>query len=639
MDMPSGDVFRERLDDISEYLYATLIVILSVIAMAIFLWLMYDHRGLATTPEQMALMNTLFVSDTLAFMVAAAMVALCLYLSSLNFGNPRGQFRLEALAVFFVIMVAPIVFTGAYILLQPEPLEDYGVNIALCLSVISIISGAVFIALSVMRLRPVERIDTLIARIRADYHEAGASASADDITIMPQMTGTSLSLMVLLKKLSATGDPGPARMTIDRLSQAALAEAGNPKDVKSIAAAGGLIAHIVEAGSIGAETGNLAIVCRAIERLKDIVTTAAGVEAVSSAAFRGIGYTCNECMKQGGRFRTGSFDPWMAGVYASIHDATGKREALDQAAVTAERALADRSTLTMEEQARALYASGQVLRRVAETDQSEEKALLAISRLAEARAMGTVGGLEAVFIDIEIGRAYAILAAMKNPIKSYKKALSQYEEAARAMGPAVSRYDTAMLDSLQGYAHAMLADEYSKARRYDDALNSARSAIERYASAARYFTPGRSPGEHSLIMSGAGLAHTLISEIYTHSREFDGALKQATLAIDCYKSALEAADKEKSPEGYASLKVSIGIAQMDLAEICFKEKRYDEAVSACDSAIACYNEALRIYEGQGKEKQAAPARKYLKEANDLFNTFMMIGSGKGGRQLELADSL
>ncbi len=185
----------------------------------------------------------------------------------------------------------------------------------------------------------------------------------------------------------------------------------------------------------------------------------------------------------------------------------------------------------------------------------------------------------------------------------------------------------------------MLADEYSKARRYDDALNSARSAIERYTSAVRYFTPERSPGEHSLIMSGAGLAHTLISEIYTHSREFGGALKQATLAIDCYTSALEAADKEKSPESYASLKVSIGIAQVDLAEICFKEKRYDEAITACDRAIACYNEALRIYEGSGKEKQAAPARKYLKEANDLFNTFMMIGSGRGGRQLELGDGL
>jgi tetratricopeptide (TPR) repeat protein len=636
MDLPAG--FRDRLDDVSEYVYAALIIILSIISMTIFLWLMYSNRGLATAAEQNALMSALFVSDTIAFVVASAAVAFCLYLSSLRFGDLHGLLRLETYAVFFIAMLAPIIFIGADILLQPQPLEDYGVNIALGLSVVSIASGVLFIAMTVMRLRPRERIQAQIDRIREAYHSAGAKASADTIAIMPQMAGTSLSLMVFLKKLSATGDPEPVLQAIDRLSHAALEEAGKKQDTKALAAAGGLIAHIVEAGAIGAETGNMAVVCRTIERLKDIATTA-DVEAVESAAFRGIGYTCNECMRQPGRFRTGTFDPWLAGVYASIHDVTGKRESLDRAVATIERALADRSSLCTEEQARAMFMSGQVLRRVAETRHSEEKALLAISQLTEARAMCAVGGLEATFIDIEIGRAYAALAAMKNPIKSYKKALSQYEEAGKAMGPGVSRYDAAMLDSLQGYAHAMLADEYSKARRYDDALDSARSAIERYASAVKYFTPGRSPEGHGLIMSGAGLAHTLISEIYTHSREFDGALNQATLAIDCYTSALETVDKVKSPESYASLKVSIGIAQVDLAEICFKEKRYDEAISACDRAIACYNEALRIYESQGKEKQAAPARKYLKEANDLFNTFMMIGSGLGGRQLELGDGI
>ena len=139
-------------------------------------------------------------------------------------------------------------------------------------------------------------------------------------------------------------------------------------------------------------------------------------------------------------------------------------------------------------------------------------------------------------------------------------------------------------------------------------------------------------------MSGAGLAHTLICEVYTQAREFDDALKHATLAIKCYTMALESVGKERAPESYASLKVSIGVAQMDLAEICFKEKRYDEAITACDSAITAYNEALRIYEGEGREKLAAPARKQLKEANDLFNTFMMIGTGKS-RQAELGDVL
>ena len=296
MDLTTG--VRKRLDDASEYVYAALIIILSIIAMTIFLWLMYDNRGLATTAEQMALMNALFISDTLSLVVASAAVALCLCLSSLHFGDLRGQLRLETFAVFFMIMIAPVVFIGADILLQPKPLEDLGVNIALGLSVISIVSGVLLIALSVMRIRPGERIEALIDRIREDYHSAGTDASADSITVMPQMAGTSLSLMVFLKKLSAAGDPGPARLSIDRLSQAALAEAGIAQDVKSLAAASGLIAHIVEVGAIGAETGNLAIVCRAVERLKDIATTA-DIEAVSSAAFRGIG--CRQRVHETGR--------------------------------------------------------------------------------------------------------------------------------------------------------------------------------------------------------------------------------------------------------------------------------------------------------------------------------------------------
>jgi tetratricopeptide (TPR) repeat protein len=126
--------------------------------------------------------------------------------------------------------------------------------------------------------------------------------------------------------------------------------------------------------------------------------------------------------------------------------------------------------------------------------------------------------------------------------------------------------------------------------------------------------------------------------VYTHSRDFDDAMKHAAMAIDCNNKALESVGKERAPESYASLKVSIGVAHMDLAEVCFKERRYDEAITACDRAIAAYNEALRIYEGEGREKLAAPARKQLKEANDMFNTFMMIGTGKS-RQAELGDAM
>ncbi len=314
----------------------------------------------------------------------------------------------------------------------------------------------------------------------------------------------------------------------------------------------------------------------------------------------------------------------------------GKRESLDKAAVAADRALTDWGALTTEERARALFTSGQVLRRLAAVESSEEKALLAISRLDEARATGAGSPMDAALIDAEIGQAYVALAPMKNPIRSYKKALSLFEEAGKTLTAGVSRFDAARLQSREGYAYSMLADEYNRARRYDDALNSARSAIERYKSAAKYFTPAQSEDEHSVIMSGAGLAHTLICEVYTHSRDFDDAIKHAAMAIDCYNKAMESVGKERAPESYASLKVSIGVAQMDLAEVCFKERRYDEAITACDSAIAAYNEALRIFESAGEEKQAAPARKQLKEANDLFNTFLMIGTGKS-RQSELGD--
>jgi hypothetical protein len=62
-----------------------------------------------------------------------------------------------------------------------------------------------------------------------------------------------------------------------------------------------------------------------------------------------------------------------------------------------------------------------------------------------------------------------------------------------------------------------------------------------------------------------------------------------------------------------------------MAEINFREQHYESAISACDSSIAAYNEALRIFEEKGMDKQATAARKHLKKANDLFNTMLRIG--------------
>jgi tetratricopeptide (TPR) repeat protein len=449
------------------------------------------------------------------------------------------------------------------------------------------------------------------------------------------MAGPSLDLFGMLKQSLKSGDPGPARSALDGMAETVLGAAKRAPDARSLAIAHCMDSHIVDAGAIAAAAGSESVVCHTIECLRNI-TVDTGTEQVATAAFRGIDYTYGECRKAPGHFRSQVMDVWLTDIYTSIYDETGKRDSLDKAAAAADRALSEGGALTRDERARALFASGKVLRRLAAVESSEEKALLAISLLDEARATGAGSPLDTALLDTEIGQAYVALAPMKNPIKSYKKALALFEDAGKTLTAGVSRFDAARLQSGEGYAHSMLADEYNRARRYDDALNSARSAIERYKLAAKYFTPARSRDEHSVIMSGAGLAHTLICEVYTHSRDFDDALKHATLAIKCYTSALESVGKDRAPESYASLKISIGVAEMDLAEVCFKEKRYDEAITACDSAIADYNEALRIYEEAGKEKQAAPARKQLKEANDLFNTFMMIGNGKS-RQAELGD--
>ena len=635
MNLPPG--VRDQLKGLGNYVNVAAIMFLSLAAAAIFLWLMYDGRSATDAAGRIALLNTLLLTDLFAFVVSAAAALLCLYMSSLRFGDFRRAVPPEAFVVYGALALAPAAFILGDLVWKPSGLAPYELPIACGLSAIAVLAGVIFVAYAAIVTQPRGRVRALIGLVAEEYMRAGEAATAGAASAMrPPAGGPSLALYGLLKRLS-TGDPEPVLTALDQMAHIALDAAEKAPDVKSMAVSAGMVAHVIEAGAIGAAAGSEAITCQAIERLQEIATRVE-VGPIASAAFRGIGYTYAEGAKHGGRFGTGALDPWLAGVYAAVHDETGWREALDKAAAAADRALTARGALTVEERAQALFASGIVNRRLAEADHSEEKALLAISQLDEARAAGAALPLDAALVDVEIGQAYVALAATKNPIKSYRKALSLYEEAGKTLSPGVARYDAAALESRRGYASAMLADEYDRVRRHDDALDSARSAIAFYKSAAKYFTPERSAEEHGAIMSGAGLAHTLISKIYTQSREFTGALKHANMAIDCYAAALESTCRERAPESFASLKESVGVAQVSLAEIYFREKRYDEAIAACDSAIAAYNEALRTYDGAGKEKQAGPVRKRLKEANDLFNTFMMIGSGKT-RQTELAEAV
>jgi hypothetical protein len=109
------------------------------------------------------------------------------------------------------------------------------------------------------------------------------------------------------------------------------------------------------------------------------------------------------------------------------------------------------------------------------------------------------------------------------------------------------------------------------------------------------------------------------------SRMFDLSLKHATLALNSYSSAAGSIDHKTLPERYAFTRTNIGLTHVTMAEIHFREKRYENAITSCDSAIAAYNEAIRIYDDKGREKPAAMARKHLKKANDLFSTMMRIG--------------
>jgi tetratricopeptide (TPR) repeat protein len=170
----------------------------------------------------------------------------------------------------------------------------------------------------------------------------------------------------------------------------------------------------------------------------------------------------------------------------------------------------------------------------------------------------------------------------------------------------------------------MLADEYCRGKRYDDALQAARSALALFPEAVKFFEK-RSPEDLVEVSSGQGFAHTIVSEVYLRSRMFDLSLKHAALALDAYSLASRAIDIKTRPERYASMRANIGLTHVNMAEIHFREKRYENAITACDSAIAAYNEAIRIFDEHKKDKPAAETKKHLKKANDLFNTMMRIG--------------
>lgn len=617
---------RDLISAIKDHLNVIIILLAAIIAAAIFVWQAIATRSYVSPAEQSEILYTLFLSDTMFLVVSVALALLVIYLSSLSGRGMRG-IQYDALAVFIIVMIIPLVFIGCMMAFKPPGLYTYCVSISALLSGLSLLSSIGLILYAISSVQPLARVRHLVAQINSDFHQSGMEQSTNSIALrQPLVSSATLALLNLLKMLSEAGDTVTVKAGIDTMATLTMKVTGS-HDIKDLAMARSLICDIVETGAIGAETQNPGVVFHSIDRLKEISVKSKRVE-LSSMAFRGIGYVYSACLKCRGCIRVSLLDSWLAQVYLQIYDSSGRPESLNHAVKAAERMVACKDDLAPEEQSHMLFVAGQVYCRQARVEKSADKAMLSISMLEQGLSSGESGLLDKALINAEVGRGYVVLAASRNPVKSYKKALSAFEDAGKTLTAAVSPWDAAWLEADTGNASVLLADEYYRTRRYDDALASARSAIEHYAVASRFFTPDRSKEVHGRIMSDAGLAHTVISEIFLRSHQLNDALKHVSLALSCYGTAVRMIDREYAPDAFASLKVTMGLAQASMAEMCFKEKRYDEAITACDSAIQSYNEAVKVYDGAGKDRLATETRKHLKQASDLFNTFLMIGKGK-----------
>ena len=617
---------RELFSAIKDHLNVIIILFAAFIAAAIFVWQAIATRSYVSPAEQSAILHTLFVSDTLFLVISTALALLIIYISSLSGRGMKG-IQYDAFAVFIIVMIVPLAFIGCMLAYKPPGLYNYCISISSLLSGLSLLASICLILYAISSVQPLARVRYLVDQINSDFHQSGLEQSTKSIALQqPLVSSATLALLNLLKMHSETGDTATVKAGINTMAALVMKATGSP-DLKDMAMARSMICNIVETGALGAETQNPGVVYHTIDRLKEISIKSRRVE-LSSMAFRGIGYVYSACLKFRSGIRVSLLDSWLAQVYLQIYDSSSRPESLNHAVKAAERVVACKDDLAPEERSNLFFVAGQVYCRQAKVEKSSDKAMLSISMLEQALNSGESGLLDKALINAEVGSAYVILAAFRNPVKSYKKALSSFEEAGKTLTVSVSPWDAARLEADIGNASVLLADEFYRIHRYDDALASARSAIEHYSFASSFFTPARSKEVHGRIMSDAGLAHTVISEIFLRSHELNDALKHVSMALSCYTTAVRMIDREYAPDAFASMKVTMGMAQASMAEICFKEKRYEEAITACDSAIQSYNEALKLYDGAGKDRLATETRKHLKQASDLFNTFLMIGKGK-----------
>jgi tetratricopeptide (TPR) repeat protein len=520
-------------------------------------------------------------------------------------------------------MALPIIFIACDLSFKPAFFAPMEAEIALALSVVGIISLIPYSIGLLEYVKPRSVLMGLIEDIRLQFEKAGREGPVEPAALQRPVlrSDAGMGLTSLLDKLCRMGDFEPVIRALEEMKRPALAP---QKSARSMALASSMVSMMAETAGIAARYEGHEVVYRALDGLSDVVISSPH-QGTSSLAFRSMGSVFNVCSTGMGERELSRLVTKMIESYTAVYDRAGRHEALELAAAMAEKA-ADTRMFATEEYDGVLYVSGGVYRRLAEAGDSEEYANKSLTALFEALTARTAEAspIDHACIKGEIGRAYMALAKAKNPVKSYRSAAQAFEDAGRMLDVKVSPWDSALYRGKAACAYTFLADEFCRGKRYDDAIQAARSAIALYPETVKFFEK-RSPTDYVEALSNMGFAHTIVSEVYLKSRMFDLSLKHATHALDAYSKVTKAVDPVEVPERYAFMKTIMGLTHVNMAEIHFREKRYESAISSCDSAIAAYNEAIRIYDDKGKDKPASAARKHLKKANDLFSTMMRIG--------------
>ncbi len=624
--IPAKPVADTPEDPDIELSMATIVTAFSLV-MLLIVGISYMSSVTLDQGEKNVLLNTLLISDSIIFCAAVLSVAFLWYLSSAFYGNmeSRSPLHSKTLAICGGLVLLPLIFIACDLAFKPQLFAAFDAWVSMALSVLAAASIVVMLAYMATGLRPRSMIDDMLADIERDHASAGLERSIGSESGRYMAVQAASRLEALMKKLYTSGDLDPVYEALEKMGHIALAPKAPFNDQKAVSLSSTAVSLMAESGIESAKSGCYEVTRHVIDDLFGITESSAH-RGISSLAFRYIGSIYVLCTSRMSEPDLAKLENKLISSYASLFDHTGRRESLDLAAAMLDKAMTSK-TFTQDEHNHILYLAAGVYRRLADADGSEEYANRALTILYEALTASqlTDDPIAYAMTKIELGKAYLALGKAKGTVKSYRGAAEAFEEAGNALTAETSPWDVALCHGKAAYAYTLMAEEYSRTKKYDDALEAAKKALALYGDSANFFTQRRSAEENALLMANLGTTHTIVCEVFARSRMFDESLKHAQFALTAYSSAAKAANLSAIPERYAAMRVSMGQTYVTMAEINFREQHYESAISACDSSIAAYNEALRIFEEKGMDKQATTARKHLKKANDLFNTMLRIG--------------